>query len=145
MAGLFHIQDKRNGTLQRTLVTGVTYTEVLISYILSTIPILVVQIMAMIVLMSWEVEIAGSWWLVFVQVFLTGLSGVMIGLICASIFNHEMEVVVAVLFIFLTCQSLSGKCYIDTCQVVNLILLYVNYLNSLPIFPLQVLHGRWTA
>jgi hypothetical protein len=60
-------------------------------------------------MLAWaEVEIQGSWSLVFLQSFLVGLTGAAVGLMVGSLSHHVMEAVFAMLCFVMSCVYMSG-------------------------------------
>ncbi|OXA44305.1 ABC transporter G family member 23 [Folsomia candida] len=69
--GLFHIRDRREGTLSRTLATGVDFNQILLSYYLADIPAIIVHCGTIVLLIWWDRgdEVKGSWteiWLILI-------------------------------------------------------------------------------
>lgn len=109
--GLFYLQEKKRGMLQRTFVTGgVTNHHVILSYMIYTIPVLTVQAGVMITIVSFGMEnIQGSWGLVFLQMFFNGMAGAALGLFGCYFLTGELEAVLLAIAILMTIFLLSGS------------------------------------
>lgn len=74
------VQDRKNGTLERSVVAGLEYLHTLVELLISQGSILIVQVLLCYgIMVIWEIEIVGSIWQFLLLVFLVGVVGLTIG------------------------------------------------------------------
>ncbi|XP_035712413.1 uncharacterized protein LOC118437491 [Folsomia candida] len=105
------IKDQEDGTLNRSQACGVELWHVYVSYFVSESPTTLAQIGIFIIsrFLQGGYTNKGSFWLCFVNAFLSGWIGIAMGLLVATVLSRSMEVVVFLLLVLLTSLYSSGK------------------------------------
>lgn len=86
------LSERREGTLERSLIVGMTPTEFIISQIINITFLLVVQITLTVVMGFWifSFPMKGSYFLAVAMMFCQGLCGMTYGLMLSAICTNEM-------------------------------------------------------
>ncbi|XP_021950776.1 ABC transporter G family member 23 isoform X2 [Folsomia candida] len=105
-----YIWDKKAGTLDRTMVAGVDFFHVIVSLLISEGLIMILELFLclMVLIVVFNFEIQGSIFLFFLLALLTGISGLSFGFLFGVMCDHEIEVLVWALFVYLPVLVSSG-------------------------------------
>jgi len=124
--GIAYIKDKKQGTLDRSMVAGVTTFDVLIAFMVTEGSLIVFQslISFVILVFAFNLVIQGSSILFLVLCLLTGITGLSLGFLIAMIVDEEMEAVIIALELYAPIMILSG--IIWPLEGVNVIVLYIS-------------------
>jgi len=110
LSGEFFIEERLDGTHERSRVAGVQTLEILISYAITNFGILIVQTTTIIGLINgvFQIPYYGSLGLVFLITFLQGYCGLSYGFMLASMFTDHAQFNHMMLFTILPVMFLSG-------------------------------------
>ncbi|XP_021950774.1 ABC transporter G family member 23 [Folsomia candida] len=108
--GIAYIQDKKQGTLDRSMVAGVTAFDVIAAFMVTEGSLVVFQVVLSFIIMvfGFGLTIQGSSILFFFLLLLNGISGLSLGFLIAMLVNEEMEAVIITLGLYTPILILSG-------------------------------------
>jgi ABC-type multidrug transport system permease subunit len=105
-----YITEKKAGTLQRSLVAGMTSFEIMVAYLNVQLVLLIVQTLLGfgILRFVFQLHLVGQIWLAILLAILVGVCGMSLGFLVAAICRNELEAVLLVVGTFLPNMLLSG-------------------------------------
>ncbi|OXA59297.1 ABC transporter G family member 20 isoform X2 [Folsomia candida] len=127
-SGVSYIWDKKQGTLERSMVAGVQSWEVMASFFVTEGIVLVIQCIFSfsIIIYLFNIEILGSTSLAIGITFMMGLGGVSMGFLIASFCDEEIEAVMIAIASFFPNIILSG--IIWPTEGMPIVMQYITYL-----------------
>ncbi|OXA49624.1 ABC transporter G family member 20 [Folsomia candida] len=110
-SAIAYIWDKKQGTLERSMVAGVQSWEIMTSFLVTEGIVLVIQCFFsfFMIIYIFEIEILGSLTLSVLITFMMGLGGVSMGFLIASFCDEEVEAVMLSIATFFPNMILSGE------------------------------------
>lgn len=122
---LVFVVERKEGTLQRVLITGVKANEFLISHLLQQIFILMGQIVILLsfTFLIFQIEYTGSIVLIYLIVFLQGMCGMAYGLFVSAICDQEGHAFVLLMGSLLPNFLMSG--YIWPLETMPEVIMYI--------------------
>ncbi|OXA56684.1 ABC transporter G family member 20 [Folsomia candida] len=106
-----YIWDKKSGTLDRTMVAGVDYFHVVISLLVTEGLLMIIELILCLatLIFVFNFKVQGSLILCFALGILTGICGLSFGFLFGVMCDHEIEVLVWSLFVYLPTMVSSGS------------------------------------
>lgn len=97
LAAMLIVLERKGGTIERTIVSGATSLEILLSHLLSMMVILVFQVALLMIVtfMIFEIRLLGSALETFLLIYLCGLVGMLIGLLISCISPNPTVAIVS--------------------------------------------------
>ena len=108
--GLAAIIEKKDGMFNRSLVSGVTILQIMISHLITQFCVITVQttIVFCVMFTLFDIPCIGSPILAFMLVILLTISGMSIGLLLSVLFNEEKNAMLTAIAAFLPNYMLAG-------------------------------------
>ncbi|KAF2886557.1 hypothetical protein ILUMI_19616 [Ignelater luminosus] len=146
LTALAMITERKEGTFDRLLITGVNEIEMLVSHGLSQLVVMFVQsIIALITIFAiFGLTNQGSYLLIVLLTFLSGLFGMVYGLCISCIFTSEIPAIFAAMGSFFPMMLLSGFMWPKEgmhylLQLISIILPFTHPTESLR----SIMHRGW--
>lgn len=127
-SGISYISDRKAGTLDRSLVAGVTLFETMLANMVSQSMVLIVQASLSLVIMTtlFDIQVIGSFWAALSITVLIGVSGMSMGFLISSIVTEEIQAVICSIALFFPNFALAGIVW--PVEGMPLVLQYLGYL-----------------
>ncbi|CAG2115160.1 unnamed protein product, partial [Medioppia subpectinata] len=141
------ISDKSSHIMNRVFAAGVTEYEYMGAHILINVIINLVQVISamIVVFIVFFVQHSGSYWEIFLFLFMENMAGTFIGLLLAVIFGDPFSVMVCVMGILFPLLYISGIFW--PLEAIPHMFRFINYINPVT-FPMQsirnIMARGWT-
>ncbi|CAG2114281.1 unnamed protein product, partial [Medioppia subpectinata] len=147
LSAFIMISDKSSNIMNRVFAAGVTEYEYMGAHIFINVIINLVQVICamIVVFVAFTVQQSGSYWEIFLFLFMENMAGTFIGLLLAVIFGDPFSVIVCVMGLIFPLLFISGIFW--PLEAIPHMYRFINYINPVT-YPIQsirnIMARGWT-